>query len=53
MAVSLAVASARLEGLETPPDLAALALRVTKGEISADDAVRTRLSHLAEKHQAV
>jgi hypothetical protein len=44
IAVALAVGSARLEGLETPPDLEALALRVTKGEITADEAVQTRLA---------
>jgi hypothetical protein len=43
MAVALAVGSARLEGLVTPPDMMALLLRVAKGELSADDAVQERL----------
>lgn len=43
MAVALAVANSRLAGLETSSDQVAMLLRVAKGEISADDAIRERL----------
>jgi hypothetical protein len=49
MAVALAVADNRLEGFETPPDLMEMLLRVAKGEISADDAVRERLGVLRRR----
>jgi hypothetical protein len=43
LAVALAVGSARLEGLVTPPDMMDLLGRVARGEMSADDAVQERL----------